>query len=62
MREVVPAIPTLEAKQNLATDVRINGKKKNIDQIEINHGQGTKPAWEEKVTVLKLRIEGYDKD
>lgn len=30
MREVVIQIPTLETKQNIEIDVKINGRKRNI--------------------------------
>lgn len=63
MREVVLNIPTLDAEQNVAIDVRINGRKTTIKyRVEIISWEGTESNSEEKVTVLKHAIQDYDKD
>ncbi|MCD4820312.1 MAG: hypothetical protein K8S23_16665 [Candidatus Cloacimonetes bacterium] len=63
MREVVLNIPTLEAEQNVEIDVRINGRKKTIKyRVEIISWEGSESDSEEKVTVLKHAIKGYNKD
>ena len=63
MREVVLSIPTLEAEQNLETEVRINGKKRTLKyKVEIIHWTGTESSSEEKVTVLRHKIREFDKD
>ncbi len=62
MREVVILIPEVDAHQNVEIDVRINGKKKTLRyRVEILEWEGEDPS-NDRVRVLKRKIENYDKD
>jgi len=63
MREVVILIPDIEPEQNVEIEVRINGRSKTIQyRVELVNWEGTAPSPTERFTVLKHRIDAYDKD
>lgn len=63
MREVVILIPDVEPEQNVEIEVRINGRSKTLQyRVELVNWEGTTPAPQERFTVLKHRIDAYDKD
>lgn len=63
MREVVILIPDAETEQNVEIEVRINGRKKTWQyRVELVNWEGTTPEPGERFTVLKHRIDSYDKD
>ncbi len=63
MREVVILIPDVDIEQNIEIDVRINGRKKTIQyRVELLDWEGNNCPPEDKVTVLKHKIEEYDKN
>ncbi len=63
MREVVILIPNVDIEQNIEIDVRINGRKKTIQyRVELLDWEGNNCPPEDKVTVLKHKIEKYDKN
>ena len=62
MREVVIQIPSIEVKQNIEIDVKINGKKKTLKyRVEIIDWETDKTTQDDVVTVLKRVIKNYDK-
>ena len=62
MREIVILIPDVESSQNIEIDVRINGKKRTIKyRVELLNWKGDN-ALTDRVTVLKHKINDYDKD
>lgn len=63
MREVVILIPDAETEQNVEIEVRVNGRKKTWQyRVELVNWEGTTPEPSERFTVLKHRIDSYDKD
>ncbi|MGV8115004.1 hypothetical protein SDC9_80350 [bioreactor metagenome] len=63
MKEVVILIPDTEPEQNVEIEVRINGRKKTLQyRVELVNWEGTAPSAQERFTVLKHRIDAYDKD
>lgn len=63
MREVVILIPETEPEQNVEIEVRINGRIKTMQyRVELVTWEGTEPTAEEKFTVLKHKIDAYDKN
>lgn len=63
MREVVILIPDAETEQNVEIEVRVNGRKKTWQyRVELVNWEGTMPEPGERFTVLKHRIDSYDKD
>ncbi len=63
MREVVLQIPSLEAKQNIEIDVKINGKKRTLKyRVEIVEWESKEPDTEERVDILRRVIREYDKN
>jgi hypothetical protein len=63
MREIVILIPEIETEQNVEIDVRINGRRKTMQyRVELIDWEGSGSPPLDKVTVLKHRINEYDKD
>lgn len=63
MREIVILIPDTEPEQNVEIEVRINGRTRTIQyRVELVTWEGSERTNEEKFTVLKHRIDSYDKD
>jgi len=63
MREVVILIPETEPEQNVEIEVRINGRSHTIQyRVELVTWEGSEPSPEDRFTVLKHRIDAYDKD
>ncbi|MCK4664692.1 MAG: hypothetical protein KAT68_17615 [Bacteroidales bacterium] len=63
MKEIVILIPEIEPEQNVEIDVRINGRKKTLQyRVELVTWEGTKPSSDEKFTLVKHKIDGYDKN
>ncbi len=63
MREVVLQIPSLEAKQNIEIDVKINGKKRTLKyRVEIIEMESSETGAEERVDILRRVIREYDKN
>ena len=61
MREIVVLIPDIDVEQNVEIDVRINGRKKTLKyRVELINWEGDDQ--ENRVTILKHKIEDYDKD
>ena len=61
MKEVVILIPDVDKEQNVEIDVRINGRKKTLQyRVELLSWEGN--DIEDRVTVLKHKINDYDKD
>lgn len=61
MREIVIVIPDIDIEQNVEIDVRINGRKKTLKyRVELLSWEGDET--ENRVTVLKHKIDEYDKD
>lgn len=61
MREIVILIPDLDVEQNVEIDVRINGRKKTLKyRVELINWEGNDKH--DRVTVLKHKINDYDKD
>lgn len=61
MREIVILIPEIDVEQNVEIDVRINGRKKTLKyRVELINWEGNNQ--EDRVTILKHKIEDYDKD
>jgi len=61
MREVVLQIPTLDTKQNVDNEVKINGKKRTIHyRVEIVGYEET--TQEDRVTLLRRVIREHDQD
>ena len=62
MKEIIILVPDLEPEQNIEIDVRINGKKKTIKyRVELLSWEGDNIG-SDRVTVLKHKINEYDKD
>lgn len=63
MREVVVLIPDIDREQNVEIDVRINGRKKNMEyRVELLDWEGSDVPPKDKVQVLRHKIAEYDKD
>lgn len=63
MREVVILIPETEPEQNVEIEVRINGRIKTMQyRVELVTWEGTEPTTQDKFTVLKHKIDAYDKN
>jgi len=61
MKEIVILVPEIDVDQNVEIDVRINGRKKTLKyRIELLRWEGDKS--DERVTILRKKIEDYDKD
>ena len=61
MREIVILIPEIDVEQNVEIDVRINGRKKTLKyRVELIDWEGDNQ--EDRVTILKHKINDYDKD
>lgn len=61
MREIVIVIPDIDVEQNVEIDVRINGRKKTLKyRVELLSWEGNDAG--NRVTVLKHKIEDYDKN
>ena len=61
MKEIVILIPELDREQNVEIDVRINGRKKTLKyRVELLRWEGNNI--EDRVTILKHKINDYDKD
>lgn len=61
MREIVILIPDVDVEQNVEIDVRINGRKKTLKyRVELINWEGKET--EDRVTILKHKIDEYDKD
>lgn len=61
MREIVILVPEVDVEQNVEIDVRINGRKKSLKyRVELISWEGRKT--EDRVTILKHKIDEYDKD
>jgi len=61
MREIVIVIPDIDVEQNVEIDVRINGRKKTLKyRVELINWEGDDQG--DRVTVLKHKIEDYDKN
>jgi hypothetical protein len=63
MREIVILIPEIEVEQNVEIEVRINGRKRTIQyKVELISFEqlGAPPL--DKVTVLRHKIDEYQKD
>ena len=63
MREVVLQIPVLDSEQNIAIDVRINGKKRTLRyRVEIVGLADDETVVEDRVGLLRRVIRERDKD
>jgi len=63
MREVVLQIPVLDTEQNIAIDVRINGKKRTLRyRVEIVGLADDETVVEDRVGLLRRVIREHDKD
>jgi hypothetical protein len=63
MREIVVLIPDIEIEQNVEIEVRINGRKKTIQyRVELLNFEEEGAPPKDKVTVLRHKIAGYEKD
>ncbi len=63
MREVVILIPELDKDQNVEIDVRIDGRNRCLQyRVELLDWEGNVASGDDKVTVLRHKIESYDKD
>lgn len=63
MREIVILIPDIEARQNVEIDVRINGKKQTLKyRVELLEWEGCGDHESDRVTILKQKLQEYDKD
>ena len=61
MREIVILVPELDVDQNVEIDVRINGRKKTMQyRVELLNWEGN--AQENRVGIIKHRLNEYDKD
>jgi len=61
MREIVILIPDIDKEQNVEINVRINGKKKTLQyRVELLSWEGS--SEQDRVTVLRHKINDYDKD
>lgn len=61
MREIVIVIPEIDIEQNVEIDVRVNGRKKTLKyRVELLRWEGDQT--DDRVTVLKHKINDYDKD
>lgn len=61
MREIVILVPEIDAEQNIEIDVRINGRKKTMQyRVELLDWEGN--DHENRVAVIKHKINAYDKD
>ncbi|MEA3477897.1 MAG: hypothetical protein U9R60_06940 [Bacteroidota bacterium] len=63
MKEVVILIPDIEVEQNIEIEVRINGRKKTLQyRIELIDWEGNEDPPKDKVTVIRHKIDEYDKN
>jgi hypothetical protein len=63
MREIVVLIPDIEVEQNVEIEVRINGRKRTIQyKVELMSFEQEGAPPKDKVTVLKHKINTYEKD
>ena len=63
MKEVVILIPDVEVEQNIEIEVRINGRKKTLQyRVELINWEGAEVPPKDKVTVIRHKIDAYDKD
>jgi len=63
MREIMVVIPDIEVEQNVEIEVRINGRKRTIQyKVELLSFEAEGVPPKDKVTVLKHKIENYEKD
>lgn len=63
MREVVLQIPTIEAKQNIDIEVKINGKRRTLHyRVEIIVWDDFDGEKADKVEVIKRVIKEHDRD
>lgn len=61
MKEIRVVIPDIDVEQNVEIEVRINGRKRTLRyRVELLSWEGDKS--EDRVTVLKHKINEYDKD
>ena len=61
MKEIRVVIPDIDVEQNVEIEVRINGRKRTLRyRVELLSWEGNKS--EDRVTVLKHKINEYDKD
>lgn len=61
MKEIVIVIPDIDVEQNVEIDVRINGRKRTLKyRVELIDWEGNDQ--EDRVTILKHKINDYDKD
>jgi hypothetical protein len=63
MKEVVILIPDVEVEQNIEIEVRINGRKKTLQyRVELINWEGDEGPPSDKVTVIRHKIDEYDKN
>jgi hypothetical protein len=63
MREIVVLIPDIEPEQNVEIEVRINGRKRTIQyKVELMSFEAEGAPPKDKVTVLKHKLESYNRD
>lgn len=63
MREIVILIPDIEPEQNVEIEVNINGRKKTMQyRVELIDWEGAGVPPNDKVQVIKHKIDEYDKD
>ncbi len=63
MKEVVILIPDVEVEQNIEIEVRINGRKRTLQyRVELINWEGEEVPPKDKVTVIRHKINEYDKD
>jgi hypothetical protein len=63
MREIVVLIPDIEVEQNVEIEVKINGRKRTIQyKVELLSFEQEGSPPKDKVTVLKHKINSYEKD
>lgn len=63
MKEVVILLPDVEPEQNIEIEVRINGRQRTLQyRVELINWEGSGCPPLDKVTVLRHRIDEYDKN
>jgi len=63
MREVVLQIPILDTEQNIAIEVKINGKKRTLRyRVEIIGFAANETVVEDRVSLLRRVIREHDKN
>ena len=61
MKEIRLVIPDIDVEQNVEIEIRINGRKRTLRyRVELLSWEGDKS--EDRVTVLKHKVNEYDKD